>query len=81
MYCTVLVFKLCTVLYNTSVCIVCIWCCSIVFVYLCVYRVQYFAVLMSLRDSSTDDRRAFFGFCRNSNFVATELIVWVTVCE
>jgi hypothetical protein len=65
-----------------SVCIVRICCCSIVFAYVCVYRVQYFAVLMSVKDSSsTDDCRGFFGFCDNSNFVATELIVLVTVCE
>jgi len=64
-----------------SLCIVCIWYCSIVFVYVCVSRVQYFAVLMSVRDSSTDDCRGFFGFCHNSDFVATELIVLVTVCE
>jgi hypothetical protein len=82
MYCTVLVFKcvLCSII---CLCVfVCMWCCSIVFVYVCVYRVQYFAVLLSVRDSSlTDDRRGFFGFCHNSDFVATELIVLVTVCE
>jgi hypothetical protein len=71
MYCTVLVF-ICVLCSIICLCVfVCICCCSIVFLYVCVYRVRYFAVLMSVRDSSTDDRRGFFGFCHNSDFVAT----------